>query len=183
MKTQTITAPSDQVRDAFARWIAGLGQVRLVVLEGITKAGKTTIVEQSFVASDGSLSTNIRIDDFLPPSGTVSPEASFLDVLDRTGLLAAIRAALKSSHLVIVEGAIACPVIEPVVDALGSQSVRRVYLKRMSRTIPDYWADEDAIESHWPPTPFHRSIYQYHAAQKPWLDADLVLQRIGTNDE
>jgi hypothetical protein len=36
----------------------------------------------------------------------------------------------------------------------------------------------------WPSTNFHRSIYRYHVEHQPWLDADLVLERIGltTND-
>ncbi len=179
MKPQTITAPSDQIREAFARWLAGLDQVRLVVLEGITKSGKTTIVDQPFVASDGSLSKNIGVDDFLPPSGTVSPEARFLDVLDHTRLLAAVKAALKSSHLVIVEGAIVRPVIESVVDALGSQSVRRVYLKRMSRTMSDYWACISECLSRtcsplWRPDGYRQNSSIHSIASSPLVRRGLI---------
>jgi hypothetical protein len=51
----------------------------------------------------------------------------------------------------------------------------------MMRLKPDFWIDADylADPSYWPPTDFHRSIYQYHICwRSEWLDADLVLERI-----
>jgi hypothetical protein len=45
---------------------------------------------------------------------------------------------------------------------LGIQSGgTTAYLKRMARLIPDFWADEDFIldPENWPPTEFHRSIW------------------------
>jgi hypothetical protein len=63
---------------------------------------------------------------------------------------------------------------------VGPDRVRRVFLKRMMRLKPDFWVDEDYLNDpkHWPPTDFHRSIYQYHAKRRPWADAHLVLERI-----
>ena len=70
------------------------------------------------------------------------------------------------------------PIVDPV--RVGRYLVRRVYLKRMMRLRPEIWCDEDRIddEGRWPPGEYHRAIHRYHAEQRPWLDADLVLERI-----
>jgi hypothetical protein len=54
----------------------------------------------------------------------------------------------------------------------------------MLRLKPDLWVDEDFLKNsaRWPPSDFHRSIYQHHAQCRPWRDADLVLERIDDND-
>jgi hypothetical protein len=53
----------------------------------------------------------------------------------------------------------------------------------MKRLKPDLWVDEDFLkDARWPPSDFHRSIFQYHARRRPWRDADLVLERIDDND-
>ena len=76
------------------------------------------------------------------------------------------------------------PLVKPIVDVLRDR-IRRVYLKRMRRLQPNIWAEEDFLKNsnRWPPTEFHRSIYRYHAEHRPWLDADLVLERIEAEDE
>ena len=89
--------------------------------------------------------------------------------------------AVGSSSLVLIEGAIAWPVFELTNSTTGFVGqIRRIYLKRMARTTPDYWADEDFIFDRqcWPPTGFHRSIYEYHAEQRPWLACDLIIERV-----
>jgi hypothetical protein len=60
------------------------------------------------------------------------------------------------------------------------ETIRRVYLKRMMRLKPNFWIDEDYLNNrnYWPRTDYERSIYQYHAERQPWLEADLVLERI-----
>jgi hypothetical protein len=92
---------------------------------------------------------------------------------------AAIRVALASALIVIVEGPIAWPLVESIAE-VERDRMRRVYLKRMMRLKPDFWTDEDYLNDPncWPPTDYHRSIYQYHAECRPWLGADLVLERI-----
>jgi hypothetical protein len=65
---KTIRASSSDVRTAFAQWLgvefrAG---IKLVILEGLTSSGKTTLTKLPFDL-DGRLSTNIEMDDFLPP--------------------------------------------------------------------------------------------------------------------
>jgi hypothetical protein len=50
----------------------------------------------------------------------------------------------------------------------------------MMRWKPDFWIDEDYLNNrnYWPRADYKRSIYQYHAERQPWLEADLVLERI-----
>jgi hypothetical protein len=94
-------------------------------------------------------------------------------------LRAAIDAAVVSSPLVVVQGAIAWPIVQPAMVTLSKVRIRRVYLKRMMRSRPEFWQDEDAIldPELWPPTDYHRSIYRYHADQQPWLMAELIIER------
>jgi hypothetical protein len=74
----------------------------------------------------------------------------------------------------------AWPLVDEPMAEVGRDRVRRVYLKRMMRLKPDFWVDEDYLNDpeKWPPTDYHRSIYQYHAEHRPWVNADLVLERI-----
>ena len=78
----------------------------------------------------------------------------------------------------------AWPLIEPIAD-VSRDYIRRVYLKRMMRLQPDVWSDENFINDPrwWLATNFHRSIHRYHNEQQPWLDANLVIERIEADDE
>jgi hypothetical protein len=81
--------------------------------------------------------------------------------------------------VVVIEGPMAWPLVEPI-SALTRDRIRRVYLKRMMRLKPDFWVHEDYLgdPNFWPPADYHRAIYRYHAERRPWLDADLVFERI-----
>jgi hypothetical protein len=78
----------------------------------------------------------------------------------------------------------AWPLIEPIAD-VSRDHIRRVYLKRMRHLQPDIWVEEDFLNNpnRWAPTDLHRSIYRSHAEHRPWLDADLVLERIEAEAE
>jgi len=151
--------------------------IKLVILEGLTASGKTTLTKLPFVL-DGRPSTNIAMDGFLPKG--VGEATPYLAAIDQSAMLEKIQGALSLPALVILEGAIVWPAVEPVTTKLGVNGVRRVYLKRMSQVIPDFWADEDFIldPEWWPPGGFHRSIYRYHAEQAPWQNCDLIIERI-----
>jgi hypothetical protein len=176
--TETIRVPSTYVRAAFRGWLArayGSG-IRLVVLEGLSNAGKSHLLEGRFMIG-GRASTCIQVDRFL--RRPVLPSVPYPDAVDRAALRETMAEALASSTpIVVVEGPMAWPLVDPV--PVGSYLVRRVYLKRMMRLRPDIWCDEDRIgdEGRWPPGEYHRAIYRYHAERRPWLDADLVLERI-----
>jgi hypothetical protein len=182
--TRTITISSCKIRAAFEDWLQSECQsgARLIVLQGLTGSGKTTLSERPFSIGAGK-SVNIEIDQFcrqyIPLRGL-----RYLQAIDQAALRTRVRAALDSgSPAVVVEGPVAWPLIARIARA-DLQRVRRVYLKRMMRLKPDFWVDEDFLKdpARWPPLDFHRSIYQYHARQRPWRDADLVLERIEDND-
>jgi hypothetical protein len=140
-------------------------------------SGKTTLTDQPFALGSSGQSVNIELDDFL--RRPVPPTTLYGDALDVPSLHATLNAALISSPLAVVQGAIAWPFVQTITAPLSAGSVRRVYLKRMMRNMPEFWQDEDFIldPSWWPPTDFHRSIYRYQAEEKPWLMADLVVER------
>jgi len=173
----TIRGSSSEVRTAFADWLSVefRGGVKLVILEGLTASGKTTLTKQPFII-DGRPSTNLEMDDFLPLS---LPNAAtpYLAAIDQAAMLAEVENAMSEPPLVILQGAIVWPAVKPIT---AGANVRRVYLKRMMHVLPDCWVDEDCILDRecWPPTGFHRSIYRYHALQQPWLKCDLMIERI-----
>jgi hypothetical protein len=177
---EIIHASSVEIRAKFKHWLATecRAAARLVVLEGLTGSGKSTLTKQPF-SLGARLSTNIALDQFLPAS--VPCATPYVDALDRSAMNAAINAAIGgASPLVIVEGAVAWPFVQAWTETIGLGEVRRVYLKRMMLAKPDYWQDEHNIlyPDWWPSTEYDRSIYRYHANQRPWLSAGLVLERI-----
>jgi hypothetical protein len=175
---QKIRSFSPEIRNVFAHWLASERRagVRLIVLEGLTLSGKSTVTKEPFAVGTG-LSGNVHLDDFL--RRPVPETTAYVDAIDSAALKIAIRAAIASTSLAIVEGAIAWPFSETM-TTIAKECVRRVYIKRMRKLNPDFWVDEDSLfdRSWWPPTDYHRSIYKYHAEQQPWLAADLVLERI-----
>jgi len=153
-------------------------------VEGLTDSGKTTLTERPFLV-DGKRSLNIEIDQFFPEDTPIPSGSTYLDAINQQSLQARLRTALASAAPVVVaEGPMARPLIEPIAD-VSRDHIRRVYLKRMRHLQPDIWVQEDFLNNpnRWPPTDFHRSIYRYHAEHRPWLDADLVLERIEAETE
>jgi hypothetical protein len=181
---RTIRSSSAEVRAAFADWLSVELRAggKLVILEGLTASGKTTLTEQPFIV-DGRPSVNIEMDDFLPPCLS-DDETPYLASIDHATMLEEVKNALHEPPLVIIQGAIVWPAVQSITAKIG-ENVRRVYLKRMMYLLPDYWADEDSIVDPkcWPPTGFHRSIYRYHAEQQPWLKCDLIIERIEEKQE
>jgi hypothetical protein len=174
-----IRSPSAEVRAAFERWLAieFRAGTELVILEGLTLSGKTTLTKKPFDL-DGRASTNIGMDSFLPPS--IAEATPYLTAIDQSAMLDEVQKAISEAPLVILEGAIVWPALAPIVTKLGFDGVRRVYLKRMAHLMPDFWADEEFIfdREWWPPTGFHQSIYEYHAEEAPWLNSNLIIERI-----
>lgn len=172
-----IRVSSNEIRATFKRWLTdGEAGIRLVILEGLTNSGKTWLTMQPF-ALNTRHSVNIELDNFL--ERPVPKTTPYVDAIDCAALDAALNAALSSSALVVLQGAIAWPLVQAAVATLGKDRVRRVYLKRMMWLKPDIWVDEDFIRDpkHWPQDDFIRSVYQYHAEQ-PWRSAHLILERV-----
>jgi hypothetical protein len=176
--TQIIRRPSSEIRGAFEQWLATENRAgtRLVVLEGHMQSGKTILTRDAFALEAGP-SANIELDDLRKRP---VPDLPYIETIDPAALENKLHAALASAPLVIVQGAIAWPIVEPITATLRDVRIQRVYLKRMMRNNPDFWADEEFIcdpewwSSHEP----RRSIHQYHAQHRPWDNADLVLERI-----
>lgn len=167
-------------RDVFAGWLdseaaAGL---RLVTLEGAMLAGKSTLTEQPFPRAV------VEVDSFIHHA---DPYRSFIDAVKRAPLIDAIRAALATSPLVVVEGAIVWPLRLAAATETPLQCVRRVYLKRMKWSEPDRWhdgqqfLDADAVPRY--ATKYSNSVDRYHRDHQPWQAADLVIERIEAEDE
>jgi NADPH:quinone reductase-like Zn-dependent oxidoreductase len=66
-----------------------------------------------------------------------------------------------------------------VVEAVGEGVTE---FKVNDRVVSYFFEDFLKDPARWPPSDFHRSIYQYHARRRPWRDADLVLERIEDDD-
>ena len=101
---------------------------------------------------------------------------SYISAINQAAPEAAIDAALVSSSIVVVEGPIAWPFARSAATKIGPECGRRVYLKRMMKLNPDVWVDE-GFEQRQHPEEYFQSIIRYHA-NKPWLAADLILERV-----
>jgi hypothetical protein len=168
---QILRSESSEIQKVFADWLEAQrpAGVRLVVLEGFMQSGKSKLIE--------GLSGTLDLDDFL--KRPVLPRTSFQEAINRPALNKALSDTIAALPLVIVQGAVGWPIVRRA-TVLPSETIRRVYLKRMQKLNPELWQDEDSIldTDHWPSTEFVRSVHRYHAEQKPWLIAELVLERI-----
>lgn len=177
-----IRCQSADVLPVFARWLTAESAARLVVLEGAMMSGKSWLTKEPLTLGSHQ-SVNIEVDGLTRQTNNESYVAAVRhDLLD-----AAIREGFAASPTVIVQGAIVWPLVQAVVDEISLSAVRRVYLKRMKRTTPDHWRDaHQFLEPNAPPRflgEVGNSIDRHHAKQRPWLSADLVLERIEAEGE
>jgi chloramphenicol 3-O-phosphotransferase len=111
---ETINIPSSKIRAAFEGWLQSEWRsgARLIVLEGLRGAGKTTLTKRPF-SVDARQSVNISIDQFCREY--IPLKVSYLEAVDQSALRTAMRAKLCSkSPAVVVEGPVAWPLIEPM---------------------------------------------------------------------
>jgi len=145
-------------------------------------SGKSWLTKEP-LALGSRQSVNIEVDGLTRPAATGEGyiAAVRLDYLD-----AAIREGLAASPTVIVQGAIVWARVQAVAGEIGASGVRRVYLKRMKHSMPDHWRDAGQFQEPSPPrylSEVSNSIDHYHAEQRPWLRADLVLERVEAEGE
>lgn len=128
-------------------------------------SGKTTLATQ--IVSCLPEVSRIELDDFLQRGRTAWSESLQDDAAE-----AAISAALATSMLVLVVGAIAWPT---VTKGFPEIPARRMYLKRMQ--FPGFWADEGELTEFMKRQSLRVSVRDYHAGM-PWLASDLVIERL-----
>lgn len=151
---------------------------QLIILEGMMKSGKSTLTSRlSVFGRDVEV---IQLDQFLRKP--VRPQTSYLNAIDIEAATCQITEAVATAPLVVAEGPIAWPVTEAARQDVSSHAVRRVYLKRMSPRNPDHWEEfEFAEEQNKCRDEFFLSIDRYHVTERPWLAADLILERTGSD--
>jgi hypothetical protein len=162
-----------EIRPQFAEWLSDAERegVRLIVLEGLTGSGKTSLAESFF-----PWLSCIYADDHLTRG---MANSSWSAMYRMEGAALEVGTSLREPLLTLFEGAIAWPTVEPL---LGVVELRRVYIKRMQ--FPGFWADESELEAtDLPPSlALRKSILEYHRDERPWEKADLVLERLNEAD-
>jgi hypothetical protein len=182
--SRVIRCSSADIRSIFEGWVASWSAagVRLVVLEGAMMSGKSFLTQQPLTLGRCQ-SINIEVDGLTRQTNN----EGYIAAVRRDALDAAIRDGLATSPTVIVQGAIAWPLVQAEVDEISLGVVRRVYLKRMMRTTPDHWRDaHQFLDPNALPRFFGEvgnSIDRHHTEQRPWLSADLVLERVEADGE
>jgi hypothetical protein len=107
-----------------------------------------------------------------------------MDAIDVDAASARIIEAYRTAPLVIVEGPMAWPIVQRVLqEEIPSDEVRRVYLKRMSSNYPDRWPDGEFLYEYEPPGVYFQSIRRYQATERPWLLAYVVFGGICRDEE
>jgi hypothetical protein len=180
-----IRCQSADVLTAFERWLTAesAGDIWLVILEGAMLSGKSSLTKEP-ISLDERQTTCIGVDQFVRDDA--DNDQGYLDNVKRAPLAAAIQAGLATSPIVIVEGAMVWPLVQGIIEEVGSDRVRRVYLKRMKWSEPDRWHDgSQFIEAAAPRYlgEYSNSIDRYHRDHQPWRAADLVLERIEAEGE
>src|SRR5262245_60373347 len=92
--------------------------VRFIVLEGLTRSGKSTLTKQPFVLASRP-SADIELDQFL--RRPVDPDIEYMTAIDIEAAIRAVAEAYRTAPLVIIEGPIVSPVIEPVLLSIPSR--------------------------------------------------------------
>ena len=121
-KPEIMQVSSSEIRIQFQEWLSFQYEAgtRFVVIEGLTSSGKTTLTEQPFIFGMRR-STNIEMDGFLPRD---LPGATPYDAaIDRSALKTQIEIALGAAPLVVIQGAIVWPLVQPVASGLGPDRV------------------------------------------------------------
>jgi hypothetical protein len=181
-KQETIHTDSSDITAAFEQWIQceWANGARLVVLEGLMQSGKSFLTDKP-VTLDGRPSATIELDKYVPQD--TNPDTEYAAAIDIEAVTAAMRQALEIAPLVVAEGPMAWPVTEIIREGMPANSVRRVYLKRMSPRNPDEWEHLEFAQKMPRPTAYGRSINRYHVTERPWLFADLILERTGRDKD
>jgi chloramphenicol 3-O-phosphotransferase len=124
-KPATIRVSSNEIRATFERWLTdGEAGTRLVILEGLTGSGKTTLTERPFALGTRH-SVNIELDDFL--RRPVPETTAYVDAIDRAALDAAIHVAIGTSPIVVVQGAIGWPPLDTLFSKLPAIATSTPY--------------------------------------------------------
>lgn len=163
-----------EISGQFLEWAATqrADGVQLIVLEGLLGSGKSHLLSAAG-------ETGIDLDDFLP-KGDGDEIVPWTNYVLAGGCLNSTRSALRDRGFAIVGGAVAWPVLQPIVAEIAAKGVRRTYLKRVTEHNGHVvWGDGEGLLDHAAASaPYFRSIYEYHGRDMPWLFADLVVERI-----
>jgi hypothetical protein len=175
---QVIRADSSDIRHKFEQWLAQEWKsgARLVIVEGLMKSGKSTLTKEPMVLFD-KRSRSIELDQFL--RRPVNPDTEYMGAIDIDAATSAISNAMTAA-MVITEGPMAWPVTQRAREEVPPSAVRRVYLKRMApRNSADWEELEFAQGEDKSRSKFFLSIERYHVRTRPWLAADMILERTG----
>lgn len=151
--------------------------VRLVCIEGLMGAGKSHLLSSldSFAGC-----CKIELDQFLPTDAHAG--TPWLKHVVNGGAEEAIHNALEQSNVVIVDGVVAWPILVAAASELGSDKVRRIYVKRMSKAGDCvYWFDGEQLKSQQTATnrpEYFSSVDRYHLQEEPWKKSDIVVERL-----
>ena len=176
----TIRTHSSKIRFEFAQWLAleRAAGARFVVVEGLMNSGKSELTKQPETLSPAL--KVIELDKFVRRS---DGNLAYMDTIDVEAVTTTIKNAVATASLVIAEGPMAWPVTKRAREGMQPDSIRRVYLKRLAPRNPDDWeALEFAQAEDKSRGEYFLSIDRYHVKTKPWLAADLILERIGRDD-
>lgn len=100
--------------------------MRLIVLEGLTGSGKTTLAGRPF-SIKGKRSLNVEIDQFFPEDTPIPSQSTYLAAINQQDLQVRLRTALASTApIVVAEGPMAWPLIKPIADVLRDRTRRAI---------------------------------------------------------
>ena len=172
----TLRLSDREIIPSFLEWATNQRDcgARLICVEGLPGAGKSRLLKGSLDADF----RGIELDCLLRQ--TACHTTSWVEQVKAGGAIQSIRAALDSCDCVLVDGPAVWPLVMPVVEDLGQSAVRRVYLKRMSigGGVIEWLEGEGLLDHAARSNAYWQSIYEHHGSDRPWLSADLIIERV-----
>jgi hypothetical protein len=151
---------------AFTTWLTDelLAGVRLVLMEGLPRAGKSRLLRGLPPGAIG-----LQLDNLIP-DGELETE-SWTSAVLRKGAVSEIWRLLSANHLVIADGISAWGALEGKFPV----STRLVYVTRLDR----YGGDVDRNLGPLAPASIPLAeAYRHHDEDRPWERADLLVERV-----
>ena len=153
--------------------------VNMIVIEGLPCSGKSTL--QANLSIDDAY--KFELDQYLP--SPCSAETKWIDHILQSKAIRDIENSCAARSRTLIEGPAAGLLLQELSPKPDRQNILRIYIKEMSTSGGQItWFGHEFLKDFAAERrPFWKSIYDHHHVDKPWMQADLVVERIPEENE
>jgi hypothetical protein len=153
--------------------------VNMILIEGLPYSGKSTL-HASLSLDDAC---KFEFDQYLP--SPCSAETRWIDYILQSKAIRAIENSCATRSRTLIEGPAAGFLLQELSPKPDRHNMLRIYIKEMSTSVGQItWFGREFLKDFAAERrPFWRSVYDHHDVDKPWMQADLVIERIPDEGE